>query len=394
MSNITFWLIFTLLLTANTGFITDDERAVHEVRAGETLFSISQQYEISVDELQQWNNLEGTAIEIGQSLYIEPPGEQTDESADISEREEYIHSVQSGETLFSISRTYGVEVNQLLEWNELESTELAIGQQLTVYSDREVNQPEDSEEPVLAQQDSDDMDTEQVEISTYNYHTVQRSETLYRIAGQYNMSVDELIELNDDIDGPEDIEAGLQLRVRSFVSMPSVFDEAREAAPQGAFYSYRFSESESLEEILGHNRMDKSEFRALNPGLEPDNIEPGDLLTLIAPGTASQKNPYRISDSANGTGEGLPIRVYEDQVTGTTTTSGELYNPEHLTAAHSDLPLGSIVYVENPVNGKGVFVLINDRITGSGLKVSHAVKRTLEISDESTHELLVTKDPD
>ncbi len=385
MSNIAFWLIFNLLLSTHTVYISDNDRAVHEVQAGETLFSISQQYEISVDELQKWNNLDDTSIEIGQELYVEPLDEEV--TTDIDEQEEYNHSVQSGETLFSISRTYGVEVNQILEWNEMESTDLTVGQELTIYTGRDVDQPDEHDDP-------DEAVAEEGEFSTYNYHTVRRSETLYRIAGQYNMSADELIELNDDIDGPEDIEAGLELRVRSFISMPSVFAEARDAAPQGAFYTYRYSESESIDEILGHNRMDESEFRALNPGLEPENIEPGELLTLIAPGTASQKNPYRISDSANGTGDGIQFRMYDEEEEGTTTTSGELYNPDHLTAAHSDLPLGSIVYVENPVNGRGVFVLVNDRITGDGLKVSQAVREALNLSESITREILLTKIPD
>jgi rare lipoprotein A len=60
-----------------------------------------------------------------------------------------------------------------------------------------------------------------------------------------------------------------------------------------------------------------------------------------------------------------PVQVvkaswYGRELAGRRTTSGERYNPNRLTAASKTLPLGSIVKVENPKNGRSVKVRIND----------------------------------
>ncbi|MFC6080002.1 septal ring lytic transglycosylase RlpA family protein [Sphaerisporangium aureirubrum] len=60
---------------------------------------------------------------------------------------------------------------------------------------------------------------------------------------------------------------------------------------------------------------------------------------------------------------------------GQMTASGERFNPDALTAAHKTLPMGSVVRVVNPDNGKSVKVRINDRgpfIAGRCLDLSRA----------------------
>lgn len=52
---------------------------------------------------------------------------------------------------------------------------------------------------------------------------------------------------------------------------------------------------------------------------------------------------------------------YGNELAGHRTASGERFNPGLLTAAHRTLPLGSMVRVTNPANGKSVVVRINDR---------------------------------
>lgn len=52
---------------------------------------------------------------------------------------------------------------------------------------------------------------------------------------------------------------------------------------------------------------------------------------------------------------------YAKKFEGRRTTSGKKYRAEKLTAAHRTLPLGTIVTVTNPANGKSVDVVVNDR---------------------------------
>jgi LysM repeat protein len=109
---------------------------VHRVAEKETLYSISRLYNVSVDELKKWNNLSDNALALGQALQIKPTQTitpaitQSERSGLQSGRT--VHTVTAKETLFSISRQYGVTVQQLRDWNNLSSEELKTGQVLFV----------------------------------------------------------------------------------------------------------------------------------------------------------------------------------------------------------------------------------------------------------------------
>lgn len=117
---------------------------IHKVAEKETLFSISRMYNVSVDEIKQWNNLSDNSLSVGQELVIKKS--ETVSATTVTpalpqmQSVQSLHTVAAKETLFSISRQYGVSVQQLKEWNNLTSEELKVGQQLLVaqpiYTDR------------------------------------------------------------------------------------------------------------------------------------------------------------------------------------------------------------------------------------------------------------------
>jgi len=70
---------------------------------------------------------------------------------------------------------------------------------------------------------------------------------------------------------------------------------------------------------------------------------------------------------------------------GRRTASGERYDMNQLTAAHKTLPLGTVVQVRNPLNGKTVDVTINDRgpfIKGRIIDLSYRAALVLGIVQE------------
>jgi rare lipoprotein A (peptidoglycan hydrolase) len=79
---------------------------------------------------------------------------------------------------------------------------------------------------------------------------------------------------------------------------------------------------------------------------------------------------------------------------GSRTTSGEPYDPNQLTAASKTLPLGSIVRVTNPANGRSVKVRINDcgpYVHGRGLDLSHRAAEDIGITRKGVASVKVTK---
>src|SRR5215472_11970979 len=74
---------------------------------------------------------------------------------------------------------------------------------------------------------------------------------------------------------------------------------------------------------------------------------------------------------------------YGSEFAGRPTTSGERYDPNRLTAASKTLPLGSVVKVENPKNGRAVTVRINDCgpfVRGRSLDLSRGAARKIGIT--------------
>ncbi|MEQ8423469.1 MAG: LysM peptidoglycan-binding domain-containing protein [Cyclobacteriaceae bacterium] len=105
----------------------------HIVNPGETLFSISRQYSISVDELKSLNNMTENAISVGQRLNIKTREQAISINVPTTGTTVVgFHQVAPKETLFSISRDYGVSVQQLKEWNNLTGSNLDIGQTIRV----------------------------------------------------------------------------------------------------------------------------------------------------------------------------------------------------------------------------------------------------------------------
>ncbi len=111
--------------------------STHTVVAKETMYSISRLYGVSVDEIKQWNNLKDNSLSIGQTLIIRegtaaPSPTTATPAAESNVSKSGIHTVAAKETMFSISRQYGISVQQIKDWNKLEGNELSIGQQLVV----------------------------------------------------------------------------------------------------------------------------------------------------------------------------------------------------------------------------------------------------------------------
>lgn len=350
----TLLLFFVVFLGITT--VTLAQSQTHIVKQGETLFSIAQQYDIEVEQIRGWNNLRGNELSVGQTLLVSAP------SSDSA----ITHTVQRQETLFSISKQYNVSIAEIKSWNNLSSNNLQVGQELTIYP----SEANDQEQQSLVVEK---------ETQRNSYYTVKSGDSLYKIAQERDMTVEELKSLNNLTSNT--IRVGQQLTVRSKPAPPpSVADEDIESSPQGKFMVHTISGgAKSLQNLLNKFRMDEQEFRALNPSIDRDRFQNGSEVTVLAPPTRTYKNPYLMSSSLQDLGS-TAVSQYGKNERGNPTTNGELYNPNDLTAAHSNISLGSVIYIENNDNNRGVYVRINDRHSGNGLKLSSAAWQTLNFN--------------
>ena len=96
---------------------------VYVVKAGDSLWKIANSYGISVSELKSANNLTSDVLSIGQQLKIPSGGVSG-----------IIYVVKAGDSLWKISNNYGVSVDSIKKLNNLTSNLLSIGQQLKIPS--------------------------------------------------------------------------------------------------------------------------------------------------------------------------------------------------------------------------------------------------------------------
>jgi len=128
------------------------------VKKGDSLWSIANEYNVTVNELKQANNLTNNLLSTGQVLTIP---KQTS-----SNNVTYI--VQSGDSLWSIAKKYGITVDELKNYNNLSSNTLTIGQKL------QIPQTED-----------------------YKTYIVKSGDNLWDIANTYGISVNDLKQANN-----------------------------------------------------------------------------------------------------------------------------------------------------------------------------------------------------
>ncbi len=95
---------------------------VHKVRRGDTLSQIAERYNVSVRDIQQWNNLRGTTIIVNQELTIHS----------IASQPLTTYRVQRGDNLSIIARRFGVSVDSIKRLNNLRSNMIFPGQDLSI----------------------------------------------------------------------------------------------------------------------------------------------------------------------------------------------------------------------------------------------------------------------
>lgn len=151
------------------------------VKKGDTLYSIAQRYNITVDELKKQNQLSTNQLTIGQSLILPSTSFAT-------------YTVQKGDTLYKIASQYNTTVDILKKINNLSSNILSIGQKIKLPSTEIINIP--------------------ASLETY---TVKSGDTLYSIAKKFDTTVDKIKSQNSL--SADALTVGQMLKIPSVISV-------------------------------------------------------------------------------------------------------------------------------------------------------------------------------
>jgi len=165
----------------------------HKIRKGETLSHISKKYRSTVALIKEVNNIRSNQIRAGKYLMV-PTATRSLNTYTLSQNsrissiqntnrsgKKQVHIVRSGESLWSISRSYGVTTRALAKWNGIAPIDtLSVGQKLVVWTRKGATQT---------------VSINQTRPSNALHalrYTVRKGDSLYRIADRFNIRVSDI----------------------------------------------------------------------------------------------------------------------------------------------------------------------------------------------------------
>ena len=225
----------------------------YTVQSGDTLYGISKQFGVSVDELKRINNLTSNTITKGEILKIPSTVTTID------------YVVKKGDSLYSIAKRYNTTVKDITRLNNLTSNNLTVGQLLIIaIDDNATSTP-----------------------TTYKDYVVKKGDSLYSIANKNNITVDELKKINNLTSN--------MLSIGQVLKLPTQ-DKGEEMT------MYTVQKGDSLYSIAKKFGITVDEIKSLN-NLTSNNLAIGEQL-MIKGSTGDE--PINPEEECIGTGYAEP----------------------------------------------------------------------------------------
>jgi len=168
---------------------------LHTVKKSETSFSICQRYKITQAELQKANPGISAILQAGSTIKI-PVGKVVVENKNevqpatkVTSEEYYYHKVTKQQTIFSISKQYGITENDLIRNNPELTKGLQVGQVLKI----PVNSTKTKEQAIAESSSIPDS-------PGFTWHTVVSGETLFSLENMYGITHEEMVRLNPSLE--------------------------------------------------------------------------------------------------------------------------------------------------------------------------------------------------
>ena len=168
----------------------------YTVKAGDTLYGISNQFGVSVTDLAELNGIKGSNLSIGTVLKI--PG-----LSGTNPNNMFMYTVKSGDTLYKIATKYNTTPQKIIDLNYLKSTNITPGQVLRI--------------PETYTKEED------MYMPSYTNYIVKKGDTIYSIAKASSITPDMLIKDNSLTDNT--LKIGQILKIRTPNSEETVVEE-------------------------------------------------------------------------------------------------------------------------------------------------------------------------
>ncbi|APU69308.1 PBP1 and LysM peptidoglycan-binding domain-containing protein [Christiangramia flava] len=287
-------IVICFLLGMYSSSARAQEYKYHTVEKGETVFSISQKYHLDEEDIYKYNPDAKEGISINEKLVI--PINDSEKTASGNNKAEFVeHKVQKKETLYSLSKEYNVRIDDIKRFNkQLYSKELQMGETIRIpvagTTAAAVATGNVNSNPVSVPYKT--TGSKPVQDRKTREHIVLPKETKFGIARKYGMTVEELDDLNPMV---EMLQPGMMIRVGTNVlkDEPVIITDER-------FRFYEVQKQETLFSLSQRFGVTQDSLKRLNPALQdglkygmvlkvPTKENPDAVLTSNDPAKASKK---------------------------------------------------------------------------------------------------------
>lgn len=206
----------------------------HTVEKKQTAYGISRMYKVDINKLYEVNPEAQSGLNIGQKIYLPLPAseqsttvvkpkpvvESIQQEGVAANETQIIHTVQKGETLWSIARKYGVKAKDVTNANLDKGNKLNIGDKIKIPISDAVRKDETT--PIV------DIPVNPIENpeDSIILHKVLRGETMYGIASKYGVTQQAILAANNDL--TKGLKKGMKIRIplkRKVIIKPEIKEE-------------------------------------------------------------------------------------------------------------------------------------------------------------------------
>ena len=260
----------------------------YTVKSGDSLWGIATKHGCNVNDLKSWNHLSSNLIHVGQKLVIGQKKSTVQQQQGKKEPQQTTsnetYTVKSGDSLWKIATNHNMSVSQLKNLNKLSNDMIFVGQKLVV-SEKKQSAPS------------------QNQVTKPSTYTVKSGDSVWKIAHECGMSMNELVSLNGIKNNL--IFPGQVLKVKAGAKAENVSksetsgSKNQNAASNGSSSTYTVKSGDSVWKISHEHGMSMDELKSLN-GLKDNLIIPGQVLKIK--GTSSDTK-QKIKTSSKETAE-------------------------------------------------------------------------------------------
>ena len=188
--------------------ISDKAVDFYVVQTGDNLSTVAKKYNVSVDDLKKWNNLQDNTIQLESKLKVADitiDNEVKEENPSKTEIKNIEYTVQKGDNIASIARKNGVPVSDIKIWNDLSDDTIQLGDKLIVAKKLIIDTNQAVAEKNTKKEKSSKKERD-------DHYYVQKGDSLFSIAKKYpGVTVSDIKKWNG-IDG-NSLKPGMKLKI-------------------------------------------------------------------------------------------------------------------------------------------------------------------------------------